>query len=264
MPATSNNQRGYLDLHEHIDALEKAGLLVRVKRQINKDTELHPLVRWQYRGGLAEEQWRGFLFENVSDAKGRHYDMPVGVGVMAGSMYIYALGLGCSVEEVSAKWEHAYHHTIDPVLVDRGPVQEIIQLGADLERAGGLKQFPVPISTPGFDGAPFLTAANCVTKDPVTGIRNMGNYRGHLKAANRVGIYTGFGQHSFAHWKLHRERQMPMAAAISRLMRSRSRCCSSACCCWWKSLRYAASSSTPAWLSTASRRRRARDCAPYR
>jgi 4-hydroxy-3-polyprenylbenzoate decarboxylase len=210
----SNKQRGYLDLHEHIDALEQAGLLVRVKRQINKDTELHPLVRWQYRGGLAEEQWRGFLFENVIDAKGRHYDMPVGVGVMAGSMYIYALGLGCSVEEVSAKWEHAYHHTIDPVLVDRGPVQEIIQLGADLERAGGLKQFPVPISTPGFDGAPFLTAANCVTKDPVTGIRNMGNYRGHLKAANRVGIYTGFGQHSFAHWKLHRERQMPMAAAM--------------------------------------------------
>ena len=39
-------ERGYADLHEHVAALERAGLLVRVKRDINKDTEMHPLVRW--------------------------------------------------------------------------------------------------------------------------------------------------------------------------------------------------------------------------
>jgi hypothetical protein len=27
---------------------------VRVERAINKDTELHPLVRWQFCGGLKE------------------------------------------------------------------------------------------------------------------------------------------------------------------------------------------------------------------
>jgi len=32
----------YKDLHEYINALEAAGLLIRVKRPINKDTELHP------------------------------------------------------------------------------------------------------------------------------------------------------------------------------------------------------------------------------
>ena len=48
-------ERGYADLREHIDALERTGLLVRVKREINKDTEMHPLVRWQYRGGLPEK-----------------------------------------------------------------------------------------------------------------------------------------------------------------------------------------------------------------
>ena len=62
--------KGYRDLHQHIEALEQAGLLVRVRRLINKDTELHPLVRWQFRGGLAGEERRAFLFENVTDVRG--------------------------------------------------------------------------------------------------------------------------------------------------------------------------------------------------
>ena len=36
--------RGYVDLHEHIVALREAGLLFEVDREINKDTEMHPLV----------------------------------------------------------------------------------------------------------------------------------------------------------------------------------------------------------------------------
>ena len=40
-------KRKYRDLREHLEILEQRGLLVRVTREINKDTELHPLVRWQ-------------------------------------------------------------------------------------------------------------------------------------------------------------------------------------------------------------------------
>ena len=36
---------------------------------INKDTELHPLVRWQFQGGLAEDERRAFLFTNVVDGR---------------------------------------------------------------------------------------------------------------------------------------------------------------------------------------------------
>ena len=46
--------RGYPDLHDHIKALDDAGLLVTIDAPINKDTEMHPLVRWQFRGGIAE------------------------------------------------------------------------------------------------------------------------------------------------------------------------------------------------------------------
>ena len=47
--------RSYPDLHDHLKALDEAGLLVKVDREINKDTEMHPLVRWQFRGGIEEK-----------------------------------------------------------------------------------------------------------------------------------------------------------------------------------------------------------------
>ena len=45
----------YRDVREHIKALEARNKLVRIGREINKDTELMPLVRRQFRG-LAEEK----------------------------------------------------------------------------------------------------------------------------------------------------------------------------------------------------------------
>lgn len=48
----------YGHLREHIAALESKGKLVRIKREINKDTEFMPLVRWQFRG-LPEEERGG-------------------------------------------------------------------------------------------------------------------------------------------------------------------------------------------------------------
>ncbi len=61
--------RAYPDLHDHIETLDKAGLLIRVDREINKDTEMHPLVRWQFRGGIPEDERKAFLFTNVVDSK---------------------------------------------------------------------------------------------------------------------------------------------------------------------------------------------------
>ena len=69
--------RAYPDLHDHIVALEKAGQLIRVTRPINKDTEMHPLVRWQFRGEIPQDQRKAFLFTNVVDSHGKRYDIPV-------------------------------------------------------------------------------------------------------------------------------------------------------------------------------------------
>ena len=95
-----NLERNYTDLHDHLKNLDEAGLLVTVDREINKDTELHPLVRWQFRGGIEEKDRKAFLFTNVVDSKGNRYDMPVAVGVLAANRQIYSMGMGCPVEDV--------------------------------------------------------------------------------------------------------------------------------------------------------------------
>ena len=66
----------YNDLREFIAALDEHDKLCRIHREINKDTELQPLVRWQFRG-LPEEARKGFLFDNVTDSKQRKYNCSV-------------------------------------------------------------------------------------------------------------------------------------------------------------------------------------------
>jgi len=43
---------------------------LRVNQEINKDTELHPLVRLQFRG-LPESERKAFLFTKVMDVSGK-------------------------------------------------------------------------------------------------------------------------------------------------------------------------------------------------
>src|SRR5712691_5718721 len=110
--------RGYADLHEHLEALKKAGLLITVDRPINKDTEMHPLVRWQFRGGIEERDRKAFLFTNVTDSKGRKYDIPVVVGALAASREIYRLGMNCPFDEIDARWVAAAARPLPPRIVE--------------------------------------------------------------------------------------------------------------------------------------------------
>jgi UbiD family decarboxylase len=209
-----------LDFQDHLADLEAAGLVTRIDTPINKDTELHPLVRWQFVGGVPEDKRRAFVFTNVTDAKGRKYDIPVVVGALSASPEIYAIGMGRKVEEIGEAWLAAINHPIAPVVVTSARCQEVVITGNDLNAPGGLNALPVPVSTPGFDSAPYLTATLCVTRDPDSGVQNMGTYRAALKAADRLAVRmvareaTGAG--GFRHWLKYRDRgeKMPIAIVI--------------------------------------------------
>src|SRR5580700_11543211 len=101
-----------LDFQTHLAALEAQGLVTRIDRPINKDTELHPLVRWQFQGGLAEDQRRAFLFTHVTDSAGRRYDMPVAVGALGASPRIYSVGMGAPIDAIETAWANAIAHPI--------------------------------------------------------------------------------------------------------------------------------------------------------
>src|SRR5260370_4563217 len=178
-----------LDLQEHIADLEAKGLLVRIDHPVDKDTELHPLVRLQFIGGIPESERRAFLFTNVVDGSGRRYEMPVVVGAIAASAEIYSLGMRRTVDAIGAAWLAALAHPIPPVRVKAPQCQEVVITGDALRTPdGGMKLFPVPISTPGFDSAPYLTATLCVTKDPESAIQTIGTYRAALKATDRLAV----------------------------------------------------------------------------
>src|SRR5215207_7448794 len=119
--ASAATQAPPLDFQQHLATLEAHGLVTRVDRAIDKNTELHPLVRWQFQGGLAEDQRRAFLFTNVTDSSGRRYEIPVAVGALAASPQIYAVGMGRPVQDIEAAWVHAIAHPIAPIAVSSPP-----------------------------------------------------------------------------------------------------------------------------------------------
>ena len=210
-------KRAYPDLHDHIDALRKAGLLIEIDRPICKDTEMHPLVRWQFRGGFPEHERKAFLFTNVHDAKGKRYDIPVVVGCLAASREIYRIGLDCPLDKIAETWNRAEANPIPPVVVENAPCQEIVWQGADLDKPGqGLDGIPVPISTPGWDNAPYTTLSQYITKDPDTGVQNLGNYRGQIKTRKRLGMNPSLELRPgiYAHWLKYKAMGRKMPAVV--------------------------------------------------
>lgn len=203
----------YRDLRSHVRVLDERGLLCTVGRAINKDTEMHPLVRWQYRGGIDETSRRAFLFTNVTGSQGRSHENAVLVGGLAATPQVYAAGLGVDLQAVGARWDEALAHPIEPVLTDDGPVHEVVEH----RRAGALDfdSMPIPISTPGFDNAPYLTSAHVISKSPSTRERNVGHYRAQVKSPTTCGVFfTGTAKHGYRHWAEAGKRGEPLELAF--------------------------------------------------
>ncbi len=218
MTTDRTTDRSYRDLHDHLAALDEAGLLVTIDEPVDKDSEMHPLVRWQFCGGLAEKDRKAFLFNNITDGKGRKFSIPVVVGALAANQDVYSTGMDVPVEEIGGKWQHAIANPIAPTIVDTAPCHEIVLTGDDLlGEDNGLDSLPIPVSTPGFDSAPTLTSTNTITRDPETGVQNMGTYRCGLKAPDRLVVRMATrvgGAGGYLHWQKYQARGEKMPCAI--------------------------------------------------
>jgi len=143
------------------------------------------------------------------------------VGAIAANRAIYSVGMGAPVEEIQARWDHAIANPIKPRIVDEAVCQDVVVEGAALQGEGrGLDRLPIPISTPGFDSAPTLTATNVITRDPDTGVQNMGTYRAALKASDRLVVRMATrvgGAGGYLHYLAHQKRgdaSMPCAIVL--------------------------------------------------
>jgi UbiD family decarboxylase len=204
----------YRDLREYIAALDERGLLHTVDRLTNKDTELVPTVRLQFRG-LPDAQRKAFWFRNVTDARGRRFAGSVVLGSLGSSRAVYGAALGVEPDGIAAKWAQVQGNHLPAIEVPRAaaPVKEVVLRAPELGE--GVDAFPHLISTPGFDPAPFITAGSWITRDPETGSYNLGIYRGMIKAPNRVGCATDVPtQHLAIHWEKARRLGRHLEAAV--------------------------------------------------
>jgi UbiD family decarboxylase len=193
----------FLDLGSFLISLERCGRLRRVAKCVDKDWELACIARWALES-TAEKDAYAILFENV-----KSHPFPVVVNLFS-TPEMYASALGIQADEILEHWTQALERPIRPISVNSGPVQEITHLAPDAD----LLSIPAPVWTPGRDAGPYLSAANVITKDPDTGVQNMGIYRMQIHDARHAGLYFGGRmQHGAMHLRKYAERQQPMPIA---------------------------------------------------
>ena len=193
----------FLDLGSFLLSLERSGRLHRVAKSVDKDWELACIARWALES-TAEKDAYAILFENV-----KGHSFPVVVNLFS-TPEMYGSALGIEENEILQHWAKSLAKPLSSTMVSFGPVQEIAHLASDAD----LLSIPAPIWTPGRDGGPYLSAASVITKDPETGIQNMGIYRMQIHDSRHAGLYFGGRmQHGAIHLRKYAERQQPMPIA---------------------------------------------------
>ncbi len=209
----------YRSLAEFLSRLEAAGELVRVKEKVDPVLEMAALAdRAAKQGGPA------LLFENPASGA-----FPVAMNLF-GTRRRTSWALSSEDFEDHAKelrsllktappqsfWEKLKMlpklgklASMAPRHVSSGPSQEVVLREPDLGALPVLTTWP-------HDGGPFLTLPQVITRDPDTGIRNVGMYRLQVLGRRRLAMHWQLHKTAAAHWRGYRKRgeRMPVAVAL--------------------------------------------------
>src|SRR5438552_13195498 len=188
------------DVREWIALVEREGELVRVTAEVDPDLEITEIAdRTVAAGGPA------LLFENV---KGSRHPLLIN---QFGTEKRMCLAFGVEhLDDVAAKLESLLEMQPPQGLVDKvkslgklksiadsmpkdvskAPCQEIVLTGDDVD----LDALPIMRCWPG-DPAPFITLPAVITRDPNTGVRNVGMYRMQVIDERTT----------FMHWQIHKD-----------------------------------------------------------
>jgi len=198
---------GFLDMRQWMAQLEQHGELRRIKAEVDWDRELGALTR-----RVLEKKGPALLFENIKGyAQGRCTKL---FASGLGSRARLALALGfphdASNRELVQYVMQKNRATVAPVIVDSGPVKEVVVRGDAIDQAA----FPVP-KWHYLEGGRYIhTFSSIVTRDPDTGVMNVGMYRGMIgKKDTTPFLLVKGGQHWGAHFVKWAARGKPMPVA---------------------------------------------------
>lgn len=166
----------FKDFRDYLDKLEKAGLLVRVKKEVSTRFEIAAGIR-----KISDNDGPALLFENVRRCPGWRV-----VGGLFGTQRLLAFALEAENQynKLLQRYLEFDQKQIEPVPVSTGPVKEIIIKGDDVD----LTKLPVPIYCE-HDVGPYLTAGVELLRHPATGIQNAAIYRRQILGKNRTSLW---------------------------------------------------------------------------
>src|SRR5262245_44426387 len=210
----------YESLAAFLDELEQEKDLVRIAAEVDPILEIAEIA-----DRVSKARGPALLFENVKGSR-----FPVAINVLGSERRIAkALGvkhldeLGDKIEEI-IKPEMpdsflgkikmlpmlARLGTIPPKVVGSGPCQDVVLTGDKID----VTQFPVIQCWPQ-DAGRFITFGQVFTRNPETGIRNVGMYRLQLLNRNTTAMHWHLHHDGCQHFFLYKRRSERMPLAIS-------------------------------------------------
>jgi 2,5-furandicarboxylate decarboxylase 1 len=184
-----------------MEQAEKTGEILKVKKPFGTHFEIPAVV------AKMEEEGRypALLFENV-----KGHEIPVLTNVFASRKRL-AMALGCTEENLNAHYREREDKRIKPVMVNKGPVQEMVLTGDEVD----VTKLPV-ITHNEKDAGPYITCGATVVRDPETGSRNVGVYRHQIHGKNKIGIHMAEVSHINYIWGKYAAKgeRMPVAITI--------------------------------------------------
>jgi len=201
------------DLRGWIKALKAQDELQEIDAEVDWNIELGTIMRLAQGPGTG----RAMLFNNI-----KGYNKPASrcrriFGSALNNYRRIAIMLGLPPDthprELVKIGRTILRDAIPPKIVKTGPCKENIVKGKDVN----LDDFPSPYWNRLDGGRYILTYGGVVTKDPETGVMNVGIYRGMVGGRDRIPILMWRAQHIGHHvsgWQHEGKKEMPIAVAL--------------------------------------------------
>ena len=150
----------FQDFRAFLDALRTRGELIDVERPVALKFEIAKALKKS-----ASVRGPAFVFKN----NGTRFPLVGGIYTTRAKALI---ALESTEADVVSRILKGLSQRIPPVMVQDAPCHENVLTGNDID----LKALPVPTYSPD-DGGPYITPGIIVSKDPETGVPDIGHYR---------------------------------------------------------------------------------------
>jgi 4-hydroxy-3-polyprenylbenzoate decarboxylase len=197
------------DIRSWLELLESEGELRRITAPVNWDVELGTITRH-----VLSATGPALMFENIQDHQDTYCQKLFTASLGAYRRFALALGLPKEMAErdIILKAREMFKSRADLKVVDRSQAafSKNVVRGSDVD----LNDLPVP-KWHHWDGGRYInTFSQIITRDPATGVQNVGLYRGMIAEKDKISTLIAPSQGWGGHYSQHQMAREPMKVAV--------------------------------------------------